>query len=47
MVAKGGDEDLGFMLKATKGFAMDNAVSILLKGSSHRARGFRLKPALG
>jgi hypothetical protein len=35
------DEDLGFVLEASKGLGMKNTISITLKGSSDWVRGFR------
>ena len=45
VVPQGGNEDLCLMLETTKSLAVDDAVSVTLEGSAHRAWLFRLEPA--
>jgi len=47
MVTQGGNKDLGLMLQAAKGLAVNDAVSVTLKGSPHGAGLLRLEPSSG
>ena len=47
MVAGGGDENLGFMLEAAEGFAVDYPVPVPLKLGPHGRGFFGVFPALG
>jgi len=47
VVTQGGNKDLGLMLKAAKGLAVNNAIPVALKGSTHGAGLLRFNPPLG
>jgi hypothetical protein len=46
VITQGGNEDLGLVLQAAKGFAVNNAVSVALEGGAHGAGLLRFKSPL-